>query len=401
MTDTRSLRERFAAALMPNYGTPTVALSHGDGCTVWDVDGREYLDFIAGIAVSAVGHNHPALVAAVSRQVARIAHTSNLFLHAPEVELAERLLDLLGAPGKVFFTNSGTEANECALKLAINHARATGRRYFVAAEEGFHGRSLGALALTGKAAIREPFAPFGIDVRFVRYGDADALRSAVDGECAAVFLEPLQGETGVVAPPDGYLAAVRRHCDATGALFIADEIQSGIARTGDWFAHQRHAITPDIVTVAKGLGGGLPIGACIGLGKYGDLFHKGDHGSTFGGNPVAVAAALAVLDTIESEDLLANTAEQGRALMSGIDALQHPLIAQVRGRGLWVGIVLRDDCAATVCEALACNGVLANPVRPNVIRLAPPLVVTGAQIDAFLAALPEALDTANSSGDRQ
>ncbi|ADD42736.1 acetylornithine transaminase [Stackebrandtia nassauensis] len=400
MTATQDLRERFTDALMPNYGTPGVALSHGDGTTVYDVDGNEYLDFIGGIAVSALGHAHPALVTAVSEQVARIAHTSNLFLHEPEVALAEKLLSLVGEPGKVFFSNSGTEANECALKLAIANGKAKGRTYFVASTDGFHGRSMGALALTGKAAIREPFAPFGIDVRFVPYGDAAALNDAVDESCAAVILEPTQGETGVVPPPEGYFAAVRDICDTTGALFIADEIQSGIGRTGTWFAYQQTGIVPDVVTLAKGLGGGLPIGACIGIGAYGDVFAKGDHGSTFGGNPVATAAALAVLDTIESDKLTEAAADKGKRLAEGIRALNHPLVAEVRGKGLWLGVELTAEVAADVDSTLRSSGVLANPVRPNVIRLAPPLVVTDAQIDAFLSVLPRALDAAYPPGGR-
>ena len=296
---------------MPNYGVPPVALARGQGSRVWDVDGREYLDLIAGIAVSSLGHAHPAVIEAVSSQVASIAHTSNLFMHEREVELAERLLGLLGAEGRVFFSNSGTEANEAAFKLTRRYgaSRGSARTYVVAAEGGFHGRTMGALALTGKAQIREPFGPYGVDVTFVPYGDAAALRAAVTGECAAVFLEPALGEGGVVPPPDGYLRAAREACDATGAVLVLDEIQSGIGRTGRWFAHQWEGITPDVLTLAKGLGGGLPIGACIGLGRFGSVLGKGDHGSTFGGNPVACAAALAVLDVIERDDLLARAAE--------------------------------------------------------------------------------------------
>ena len=400
MSVTTILRERFAASMMPNYGVPEIVLEHGNGCTVHDVDGKAYLDLVAGIAVSALGHNHPALVAAVTRQITTIAHTSNLYIHPTEVELAERLLHLLGADGKVFFANSGTEANECAVKLAITHARATGRRYLVAARDGFHGRSLGALALTGKDAIREPFGPYGIDVRFVDYGDAAALSAAVTDECAAVFVEPIQGEAGVVPPPDGYLAAVREVCDATGALFVVDEIQSGIGRTGAWFAHQHAGVLPDIVTVAKGLAGGLPIGACIGVGRYGDLFDKGAHGSTFGGNPVACAAALAVLDTVADEGLLAAAVELGDHLAAGIVGLGHPAVTGVRGRGLWRGITLAADIATGVAEALRGAGFLVNPVRPDVIRLAPPLVVSRTELDSFLFALPAALDAAYPPGGR-
>jgi acetylornithine aminotransferase len=401
---TRKLQERFAGALMPNYGVPPVALARGQGCRVWDVDGREYLDLIAGIAVSSLGHAHPAIVEAVSRQVASIAHTSNLFLHEREVELAERLLGLLGAEGRVFFTNSGTEANEAAIKLTrrFHGTGATGNRrartYVVAAEGGFHGRTMGALAVTGKAQIREPFGPFGVAVTFVPYGDAAALRAAVTGACAAVFLEPALGEGGVVPSPDGYLRAAREACDATGAVLVLDEIQSGIGRTGTWFAHQREGIKPDVITLAKGLGGGLPIGACIGLGRFGAALGKGDHGSTFGGNPVACAAALAVLDTIERDGLLARAGETGEVLRSGIAAISHPLLAGVRGRGLWLAGVLTRPAAAEVERACRNAGFLVNAVQPDAVRLAPPLVLSAAEARSFLAAFPAILAAAEAAG---
>ncbi|MFD8527438.1 acetylornithine transaminase [Streptosporangium canum] len=379
---------------MPNYGVPPVALARGEGSRVWDVDGREYLDLIGGIAVSSLGHAHPALVAAVSTQVATLAHTSNLFLHEPEVLLAERLLGLLGAPARVFLTNSGTEANEAALKLAIKYGKTNGRGYFVAAENAFHGRTLGALSLTGKPSIRDQFGPFPVDVRFVPYGDADALKNAVTAECAAVFLEPTQGEAGVVPPPDGYLKAAREICDATGALLVADEIQSAIGRTGHWFAHQHDGVLPDILTLAKGLGGGMPIGACVGLGPAGTIFAKGDHGSTFGGNPVAAAAALAVLDTIDKDGLLEHVRTVGAQLAEGIAAIDHPLLAGVRGRGLWLAIVLTADRSAQVQTAAQNAGFLVNALQPNAVRLAPPLVITSGQIAAFVAALPAILDEA-------
>lgn len=389
------LRERFEAAFMPNYGVPPVALARGEGCRVWDTGGREYLDLIAGIAVSSLGHAHPALVEAVSSQARAIAHTSNLFLNEPEVLLAERLRELLGGEGRVFLANSGAEANECALKLALKYGKANGRPYFVAAENGFHGRTLGALSLTGKAAIREPFGPFAIDVRFVPYGDADALSAAVDEDCAAVFLEPTQGEAGVVPPPDGYFAAVRRICDATGALFVADEIQSAIGRTGAWFAFQHENARPDVLTLAKGLGGGLPIGACVAFGPHGALFAKGDHGSTFGGNPIAAAAALAVLTTIEKDGLLANAASVGEALAAGLDAVDHPLFAGVRGRGLWRAAVLTGPHAAAVEATARDAGFLVNALQPDAVRIAPPLILTAEQAGSFTEAFPGILDAAS------
>lgn len=375
------LSKRFEAALMPNYGTPPLALARGEGCRVWDTDGNEYLDLIGGIATSALGHAHPALVAAVTEQAGRLAHTSNLFLHEPEVRLAEELLRLLGTDGRVFFCNSGTEANEAAYKLVRKHA---GPGYIVAAEGGFHGRTMGALALTGKAAIREPFGPFGADVRFVTYGSVDELREAVTDQCAAVFLEPTQGEGGVVPPPEGYLRAAREICDATGALLVLDEIQSGIGRTGTWFQHQHEGVLPDVLTLAKGLGGGLPIGACVGLGEYGSVFAKGDHGSTFGGNPVACAAALAVLATIERDGLLSHVTEVGDQLAEGVTAAG----LGVRGRGLWRAIVLAEPTAAEVEAAAREAGFLVNAVQPDAIRLAPPLIVSAPQLKSFTDALP-------------
>jgi acetylornithine/N-succinyldiaminopimelate aminotransferase len=394
---TRELQKRFADALMPNYGVPPVALAKGQGCRVWDVDGREYLDLIAGIAVSSLGHAHPAIIEAVSRQVASIAHTSNLFLHEREVELAERLLGLIGADGtaegRVFFTNSGTEANEAAIKLTRRFHGGSGhaRTYVVAAEGGFHGRTMGALAVTGKAQIREPFGPFGVPATFVPYGDAAALTAAVTGDCAAVFLEPALGEGGVVPPPDGYLRAARDACDATGAVFVLDEIQSGIGRTGTWFAHQREGVKPDVITLAKGLGGGLPIGACIGLGQFGAAFGKGDHGSTFGGNPVACAAALAVLDVIERDGLLARASQTGEVFSSGIAAITHPLLAGVRGSGLWLAAVLTRPAAAEVERACRDAGFLVNAVQPDAVRLAPPLVCSAEEARSFVAAFPAIL----------
>jgi acetylornithine/N-succinyldiaminopimelate aminotransferase len=393
VSETEALQKRFAVALMPNYGMPPVAISRGEGCRVWDPDGRQYLDLIAGIAVSSLGHAHPAIVEAVTRQVATVAHTSNLFLHEREIELAERLLALLDADGRVFFANSGAEANEAAIKL-VRRRQGPGRPVIVAAEHSFHGRTMGALALTGKESIREPFGPFGLTVRFVPFGDAAALREAIGPDCAAAFLEPCLGEGGVVPAPEGYLRAAREACDQAGALLVIDEIQSGIGRTGAWFAHQAEAVRPDVLTLAKGLGGGLPIGACIGLGACGTGFAKGDHGSTFGGNPVACAAALAVLDTIEREDLLDHVATVGERLTAELEAIRHPLVSGVRGRGLWLAIVLTASRAADAEAAARRAGFLVNAVQPDAIRLAPPLILSAAQADEFAAALPGILDSA-------
>src|SRR6266516_2509129 len=390
---TELLQARFEAALMATYGVPPLALVRGEGCKVWDADGREYTDLIAGIAVSSLGHAHPAVIEAVTRQVRAIAHTSNLFVHEGEIALAERLLALLGADGRVFFTNSGTEANEAALKLVRRH-QGPSRPVIVAAEGGFHGRTMGSLALTGKESIRQPFGPFGVEVRFVAYGDADALTTAVGPDCAAVFIEPCQGEAGVVPAPAGYLSAARRACDEAGALLVIDEIQSGIGRTGAWFAHQADGVVPDVITLAKGLGGGLPIGACIGLGAAGQALRKGDHGSTFGGNPVACAAALAVLATIESDDLLAHAAAVGGQLAAGLAGPVHPLLSGVRGRGLWLAAALTQPAAAEVEAACRQSGFLVNAVQPDAIRLAPPLILSAGQAEEFLMALPGILDQA-------
>jgi acetylornithine/N-succinyldiaminopimelate aminotransferase len=396
MSETESLQKRFAAAIMPNYGVPPVAIIRGEGCLVRDADGREYLDLIAGIAVSSLGHAHPAIVAAVSRQVATVAHTSNLFLHEREIELAERLLALLDTDGRVFFANSGTEANEAALKLTLR-IQGPSRPVIVAADRGFHGRTLGALALTGKESIRAPFGPFGRTVRFVPYGDAGALREAVGADVAGVFLEPTLGESGVIAPPAGYLRAAREICDQAGALLVLDEIQSGIGRTGNWFAHQGEGIRPDVLTLAKGLGGGLPIGACVGLGACGTGFAPGDHGSTFGGNPVACAAALAVLEVIEREDLLAHVNHVGARLAADASAIDHRLLAGVRGTGLWLALVLTAGVAAKVEAAARNAGFLVNAVQPDAIRLTPPLILSAAQAARFTAALPGILDVAQEA----
>jgi acetylornithine/N-succinyldiaminopimelate aminotransferase len=394
MSATELLQDRYGASMMLTYGMPPVALARGSGCTVWDVDGNSYLDLIGGIAVSSLGHAHPALIDAVTRQVSMIAHTSNLFLHERQVELAERLIGLLGTDGRVFLANSGAEANEAALKL-VRKCQGSERPVMVAAENSFHGRTMGALSVTGKSSIRTPFLPYGFDVRFVPYGDAAALAEAVGPDCGAVFLEPCLGEGGVVPAPAGYLKAARDACDAAGALLVLDEIQSGIGRTGDWFAHQREGITPDVLTLAKGLGGGLPIGACIGIGRYGSVLGRGDHGSTFGGNPVACAAALAVLDTIEREGLLARATAVGDHLAAAIEALGHPLVAGVRGSGLWLAIVLSRPAATAVAATAQRAGFLVNAVQPDAVRLAPPLILSTAEADSFTAALPGVLDAAS------
>jgi acetylornithine/N-succinyldiaminopimelate aminotransferase len=393
-----TLPSRWDAVMMPNYGTPPLALDHGAGVRVWDAAGRAYLDFVAGIAVSSLGHAHPAIVEAVCAQVGRLAHTSNLFMHEPGIQLAERLVELLGVPARVFFTNSGAEATECAVKLARKHGRALdpggGRLEIVAAHNSFHGRTLGALSITGNAAKREPFAPLPAPVTFVEYGDVPALRAAVTDRTAAVFIEPTLGEGGVVPAPPGYLAAIRSICDATGALLVVDEVQSGIGRTGHWFASLAEGVRPDVITLAKGLGGGLPIGACLGVGAAGDLFAPGDHGSTFGGNPVACAAALAVLTTIDDEHLLDNVKRVGEHLADGLGDIDSSLVAGIRGSGLWRAVVLTRPLAGAVEAAARANGLLVNAVKPDVVRLAPPLILTHAEVDEALPMLRDAITEA-------
>ncbi|WP_446221844.1 acetylornithine transaminase [Nocardia sp. IBHARD005] len=391
MSETEMLQQRWSAAMMDNYGTPKVALVRGAGAVLYDADGKRYIDFLGGIAVNSLGHAHPAILEAVTQQLGTLGHVSNLYASEPVIELAEKLLAHFGdGEGKAFFCNSGTEANEAAFKIA----RLTGRSKIVAAEEAFHGRTMGALALTGQTAKRAPFEPMPPGVVHVPYGDAAALDAVVDSDTAAVFLEPMMGESGVVVPPHDYLARAREITSRAGALLILDEVQTGIGRTGTFFAHQAAGIVPDAITLAKGLGGGLPIGAVLAQGRAAELLTPGLHGTTFGGNPVCAAAALAVLRTIDSEDLLTHVEWIGKRLSDGIALLEHPEIDHVRGAGLLIGIVLRNDISAYVDERAREAGYLLNPAKPNVIRLAPPLVLTETQADNFVADLPEILDKA-------
>ncbi len=391
---TEEMRRRWEAVMMNNYGTPTVALASGEGATVTDVDGKTYLDLLGGIAVNVLGHRHPAIVEAVTHQMETLGHTSNLYATEPGIALAEELVALLDAPApaRVFFCNSGAEANEAALKLS----RLTGRTKIVAAQGGFHGRTMGALALTGQPSKQAPFAPLPGNVIHVPYGDAGALSATVDDATAAVFLEPILGEGGVVVPPEGYLAAARDITARHGALLAVDEVQTGMGRTGAFFAHQHDGIVPDVVTLAKGLGGGLPIGACLAVGPAADLLTPGLHGSTFGGNPICSAAALAVVRVLRDEGLVRHAEMMGKALRHGIEALGHPLIDHVRGRGLLLGVALTAPHAKDAEAAARAAGFLVNAPGPDVLRLAPPLIITEAQVDSFVAALPGILDAAGA-----
>ncbi|HET7305076.1 MAG TPA: acetylornithine transaminase [Segeticoccus sp.] len=391
MSRSADLLDRYDASLLGVFGRPGAVLSHGQGCRVWDVDGRSYLDLLAGIAVNSLGHGHPALVEAITRQAAHAVHVSNFFTTRPQVELAERLLAVAGAPegSAVFLTNSGTEAIEAAIKLA----RRTGRTRIVAMEGAFHGRSTGALALTHKPAHREPFLPLLPGISHVPLGDEAALRAAVDETVAAVVVEPIQGEAGVRVADPAYLQLVREVTAERGALMVVDEIQTGVGRTGQWFAHQLAGTTPDAVTVAKGLAGGVPIGALLTYGRrVTGLLGPGQHGTTFGGNPLAAAAGLAVLETIERDHLLEHARRTGEELQRLVTAIGHPVVREVRGRGLLQAIQLADDRAQAVARRALAAGFIVNPVTPSALRLAPPLIITAEELATFVDALPDLLD---------
>lgn len=381
---------RYEQAVMNTFGPPQRILVRGEGAYVWDADGTRYLDLLGGIAVNSLGHAHPAILKAVGDQLATLGHISNFFASEPQIELAEKLLALVGRDGKVFFTNSGAEANEAAFKAT----RRTGRTRIVAAEGSFHGRTMGALALTSKEAYRAPFEPLPGDVTWVPFGDAAALEAAVDDSVAAILLEPIQGEAGVIVPPAGYLAAARDIATRHGALLWLDEIQTGIGRTGAWFAHFADGVAPDLITVAKGLGGGIPIGACLALGDAATLLQPGNHGTTFGGNPVATAAARAVISTIESDDLLDHALAMGQVFRDGLS--DHPLVAEVTGRGLLVGIVLTDPVSAALQQAALGAGLIINNPTPDRLRLAPPLILTDDEARGAVSTLRTLLDGATT-----
>jgi acetylornithine/N-succinyldiaminopimelate aminotransferase len=372
---------------MNTFGPPKRVLVRGAGCHVWDADGKRYLDLLAGIAVNSLGYAHPVVVEAMTRQASQLGHVSNFFASEPQVRLAERLLGLVdaGDDGRVFFCNSGTEANEAALKMT----RRTGRTRIVAAEGAFHGRTMGALALTAKAAYRTPFEPLPGDVVWVPYGDADALSAAVDGTTAAIILEPVQGEAGAVVPPAGYLTAARGIADQAGALLWVDEVQTGIGRTGRWFGYEADGIRPDIVTLAKGLAGGFPIGACIGLGAAGALLGPGNHGTTFGGSPLACATALAVLDVIEHDGLLAHVTTIGAELAARLRLVDG--VSSVRGRGLLLGAEVAPGTAPAVARHALDAGVIVNDPNPDWLRFAPPLILESSHLDEAVPVLAAAV----------
>ncbi|XAS65251.1 acetylornithine transaminase [Micrococcaceae bacterium Sec5.8] len=396
---------RYSTSLLGVFGTPQRVLVRGAGCLVWDADGKEYLDLLGGIAVNALGHAHPFVTSVVASQLATLGHVSNFFTSPTQIALAEKLLEITGAPAgsKVFFANSGTEAVEAAFKLARRNggigdpdAEAKPRTKIIAIEGAFHGRTMGALALTAKEAYRAPFAPLPGGVVHVPFGDIDALRAAVDETTAAVFLEPIQGEAGVRPLPAGYLAAARQATRAAGALLILDEVQTGIGRTGKWLASADAGIVPDAVTLAKGLGGGFPIGALVTFGpETSALLTAGQHGTTFGGNPVATAAALATLHVLGTQHVLEHVRDVGEHLRAGLTAIEG--VTEVRGEGLLIGFDLDADVAPAVVAAGLDAGFIVNSPGPRTIRLAPPLILTTGQADRFLAALPALLRTAKDA----
>ncbi len=390
---------RYAGSLMNTFGDPQLVLVSGSGARVVDAEGREYLDLLGGIAVNLLGQAHPAVVRAVSEQVARLGHVSNFFATPPQVRLAERLLGLVepgGAPegSRVFLTNSGTESNECALKIVRAHANAQAARdgrprpRILALDHAFHGRSTGALALTWKRAYRAPFEPLIAGVEFVPAGDVGALEAAMGPDVAGVFLEPIQGEAGVHELSAEYLVAARALTLEHGALLVCDEVQSGLGRTGEWMAHHAAGIVPDVVTLAKGLGGGMPIGACLGLGDAGGVLGPGMHGTTFGGNPVCAAAANAVLDTIESDGLLRHAASLGASWRDDLAGLDLPELVEVRGRGLLLGLEFAAPIAPGIVAAGRASGFILNAATPTALRLAPPLVLTAEEARSFTERLP-------------
>ncbi len=380
---------RWNTVVQNNYGSPSIALVKGKGIVLTDADGKQYLDFLGGIATSILGHAHPAIVKAVTKQVSTLSHVSNFYAHPQAIELAEKLTAMTGDKNaKVFFCQSGAEANEAALKLS----RRTGKVRVVAAQGAFHGRTMGALSLTGQPSKREPFLPLIKGVKHVPYGDIEAMRKAVTKKTAMVIIEPIMGEAGVIVPPADYLQQLRALCDDKGALLVIDAVQTGMGRTGDWFGYEYSGITPDVITLAKGLGGGLPLGAMIALGKAAELFQPGDHGSTFGGNPVTTAAGLAAIKFIETTGVLAKVEKQGAHLMQELAVI--PGVAEVRGAGLLLGIELSNHKAAGIANSLREQGVLVNAANATTIRIAPALIVTDAQIKKFIAIFKKVMSDA-------
>ena len=372
-------QERWKASIQNNYGAPDISLVKGLGAQVWDADGNEYLDFLGGIATNILGHAHPALISAISKQANELGHVSNLYSHPRAIELAEKLRDLTGsAEAKVFFCNSGAEANEAALKLS----RLSGRKKIVSTLGSFHGRTVGALSITGQIAKRKAFLPLLKNVSFMPYNDVKAARKAISKKVAMVIVEPIQGENGVVVPDIGYLKTLRELSSKHGVLLVFDCVQTGMGRTGEWFGFEHEGVVPDVITLAKGLGGGLPLGAMIAIGSAASLFEPGSHGSTFGGSPVACASALASIKYLEEEKILERV--KNFELTLKLEISKNPIVAQVRGSGLLIGIVLKKPIAKKFVTDLQHNGILANATSDSVIRIAPPLIVSDSQVSQFI-----------------
>jgi len=380
MKSNNSAQTDWSSALQNNYGTPLIQLDHGFGAEVFDVEGNKYIDMLAGIATNILGHAHPDVIQAITEQSARLGHVSNFYIHQPVLDLATSLKSMVGdSSARVFFCNSGAEANEAAIKLS----RLTGRKRIVATEGAFHGRTMGALSLTGQPAKREPFKPLLKKIQHVPFGDIAAMRGAVSRKTAMIIVEPIQGENGVAVPPVGYLRELRSIADSVDALLVFDCVQTGMGRTGQWFGYEHEGIQPDVITLAKGIGGGLPLGAVIAMGPAAQLFQPGSHGSTFGGNPIATAAANAVIRVIKAHQLMPRAIRIGEYISQSISGI--PGVKAVRGQGLLLGVVLESDIAKQVNERLQSQGILANAATANVIRIAPALTITEPQVDSFIA----------------
>lgn len=379
MASNSEMQTLWQESLQNNYGTPSITLTHGKGASVWDVEGKEYLDFLGGIATNILGHAHPKVVSAITEQANELGHVSNLYSHPRSIELAEKLKDLTGqSSARVFFCNSGAEANEAALKLS----RLTGRSKLVSTVGSFHGRTIGALSLTGQSSKQKPFRPLLKKVKFIPFNDIGAAKKTITKRVAMVIVEPIQGENGVVVPDFGYLKALRDLTTRHGVLLVLDCVQTGMGRTGEWFGYESEGIVPDVITLAKGLGGGLPLGAMIAIGNSAQLFEPGSHGSTFGGNPIACASALAAISVLENENLLVRN--KALELTLKLELSKSPLVESVRGAGLLLGIVLKLDIAKKLAQELQAAGVLVNATSESLIRIAPPLVVTDKQVSDFI-----------------
>jgi acetylornithine aminotransferase len=382
----KSVEQRWESVFQRSYGSPKLNIIKGKGAYLVDENGKRYLDFIGGIATNVLGHSHPVFIKAIKEQSNQVAHVSNLYANPISLKLAGKLIELTGmTDARVFFCNSGTEANEAALKLS----RKTGRTRIVSTIGSFHGRTIGALSITGQPDKRKPFLPLLDKVKYVPFGDINAIRKAISNKTAMVIVEPIQGENGVIMPPAGYLKAIRELCDLTGALFVIDAIQTGMGRTGFWFGYEHEEITPDVITLAKGLGGGLPLGAMIALGSAAELFKPGEHGSTFGGNPISCAAGLAAINEIEKRSLNEKALELGEFLKS--ELLEIEGVSEVRGRGLLIGIGLEKPWAKEIANFLMAKGVLVNAPNENTIRIAPPLIITKKEASKFVKIFSEVM----------